>query len=346
MKINNSIIDKDSPAYIIAELSCNHCGDLNLAKETIYAMAEANANAVKLQTFELEYLTLNSKNEDFMIRGGTLWDNQSLYDLYSRTITPLEWHEELFSLASKLGLDCFSSPFHESAVDFLERLNCPAYKIASFEISDINLIRYVAKKGKPIILSTGVARKEDIDLAIKTIREVGNNQVAILKCTSGYPTPLSDVNLENMSAIATDYQVITGVSDHTKDSIVPQLSVAMGGRIIEKHFILDKNLDSPDKEFSLDPEEFSNMVKGVRQTEMICGSPSYELSEKRKKSRDYMRSLYFVSDLKAGQIIKSSDIRSVRPGFGAHPSEINKIIGHKVKDNVSYGSRVEISNLE
>ena len=346
MKINNSIINDDSPAYIIAELSCNHCGDFILAKETLHAMAESQASAVKLQTFELDYLTLNSKNDDFVIKGGTLWDNQSLYDLYTKTRTPLEWHEELFSLARNLGLDCFSSPFHESAVDYLEELDCPAYKIASFEISDINLIRYVAGKGKPIILSTGVARKEDIDLAVKTIREVGNNQIAILKCTSGYPTPLSDVNLNNMKSLADDYQVITGVSDHTKDSIVPQLSVAMGGKFIEKHFILDKRLNSPDREFSLDPNEFSAMVDGVRQTEVICGSSNYALSEKREKSRAFMRSLYFVSDLKPGEIIKPSDVRSVRPGYGAHPSEINNIIGRKIKESVSYGSRVEMSNIE
>lgn len=330
--------------FIIAELSANHNGSLDIAIETIQAAKKAGADCIKLQTYKPETITLNSNKEDFQIKG-TLWEGKRLYELYQEAYTPWEWHERLFQEAKNLNMECFSSPFDFSAVDFLENLNVPAYKIASFEITDIPLIEYTAKKGKPIIISTGIAKKEDIELAVKTCRDSGNNQIALLKCTSSYPAPIEDANLKTMSAFSKDFEVITGLSDHTLGNIVPITSVALGGKIVEKHFILNKNLGGPDAEFSLDPIEFKSMVTDIRKTETSLGSESYLFTEKMKKGRYFARSLYFSAPINKGEIIKDIHIKSVRPGYGLHPKHLPDILGKKAIKNFNIGDRVELNSF-
>ena len=269
----------DSPAFIIAELSANHNGDINVAIETIRAAKRAGADAIKFQTYTADTITLNSKKEDFKINQGTLWDGKYLYDLYREAYTPWEWHEELFKTAKEEGLIYFSSPFDKSAADFLEKLNVPAYKIASFEITDIPLIEYTAKKGKPMIISTGIATYEDILLAVETCRKAGNLQIALLKCTSSYPAPIDEANMIMIKKLADEFNVISGLSDHTMGLIVPVVSVCFGAKIIEKHFILDRSIGGPDASFSMNENEFSEMVKAVRQAESAIGIESFILQK-------------------------------------------------------------------
>lgn len=304
--------------FIIAELSANHNGSIDIAKKTIHAAKEAGADCIKLQTYTADTITLDCSKEDFLIKG-TLWEGRRLYELYKEAYTPWEWHQDLINEANSLGLECFSSPFDFTAVDFLETLNLPAYKIASFEITDIPLIRYVAKQGKPVIISTGIANKEDIELAVNTCRLEGNNKIALLKCTSSYPAPIEDANLNTMVSFKTDFNTVIGLSDHTLGNIVPICSVAMGGKIIEKHFILDRKLGGPDAEFSLNPEEFRDMVNQVRLTEKAVGKSDYPVTEKMKAGKQFARSLYFQKSIKKGEIISAEHIRSVRPGYGLHP---------------------------
>ena len=256
--------------FIIAELSANHGSNIEIAIETIRAAKRAGADAIKLQTYTADTITLNSEKDDFIIKGGTLWDNRRLYELYNEAFLPWEWHEKLFEVAKEEGLVCFSSPFDKSAVDFLETLNTPMYKIASFEITDIPLIEYVASKRKPMIISTGIAEYEDIKLAVETCRNVSNNDVALLKCTSSYPAPIDEANLIMMKRYAKDFDVKVGLSDHTLGITVPIISVAMGATIIEKHFILDRAIGGPDASFSLNEKEFAEMVTAVRQAEKGC----------------------------------------------------------------------------
>jgi pseudaminic acid synthase len=343
-KIGNFMVGGDK-TFIIAELSANHNGSIDVAKKTIHAAKKAGADCIKLQTYTADTITLNCQKEDFLIKG-TLWEGKRLYELYKEAYTPWEWHQELIKEANSLGLECFSSPFDFSAVDFLETLDVPAYKIASFEITDIPLIRYVAKQGKPIIISTGIASKDDISLAIKTCREEGNNQIALLKCTSSYPAPIEDANLNTMTSFKTDFNTIIGLSDHTLGNVVPISSVAMGGKIIEKHFILDRGLGGPDADFSLNPEEFRDMVNQVRLTEKAVGQFDYPVTEKMKAGKQFARSLYFSKDLKAGKMITSDDVRSVRPGYGLHPKYIDQVIGKKLTVEVEIGDRVSFKDIE
>lgn len=343
-KIGDFTVGGDK-TFIIAELSANHNGSIDVAKQTIYAAKEAGADCIKLQTYTADTITLNCHKEDFLIKG-TLWQGKRLYDLYKEAYTPWEWHQELINEANSLGLECFSSPFDFSAVDFLESLNVPAYKIASFEITDIPLIRYVAAKGKPIIISTGIASKEDIRLAINTCRKEGNNQIALLKCTSSYPAPIEDANLNTMTSFKTDFNTIIGLSDHTLGNIVPICSVAMGGKIIEKHFILDRNLGGPDAEFSLNPEEFKEMVTQVRLAEKARGQFDYPITEKMKSGKQFARSLYFVTDVNKGEVITENCIKSVRPGYGAHPKYLNQIIGQIAQKKYEFGDRLNTEDFE
>jgi pseudaminic acid synthase len=330
MKIGNHLIDKSSNVFIIAELSANHNGSVDTAIETIRAAKRAGADCIKLQTYTCDTMTIDSDKDDFVIKG-TIWDNQNLYKLYQEAYTPWEWHEKLFKVAEEEGLVCFSSPFDKTSVDFLEKLNTPAYKIASFEITDIPLIEYVASKGKPVIISTGIAELKDIELALETCRKAGNDQIALLKCTSSYPAPIEEANMMMVQDLAKRFNVISGLSDHTMGTTVPIVATAFGAKIIEKHFILDRSIGGPDASFSMNELEFTEMVKSVREA---------ELTDKQKKGKDFSRSLYFVEDVKEGEILTEKNIRSIRPGFGLHPKFLKNLIGMKARHNYEKGSRV------
>ena len=324
--------------FIIAELSANHNGDIKVAIETIRAAKRAGADAIKLQTYTADTLTIDCKNDYFKINHGTAWDGEYLYDLYNRAYTPWDWHSELFRVANEEGIICFSSPFDNSAVDLLEELKTPIYKIASFEIQDIPLISYAASKMKPIILSTGIAEVSDIELAIETCRKVGNNDITILKCTSAYPADPSDANLLTIPDIKTRFGVKAGLSDHTMGIEGPVVAVVLGATVIEKHFILDKSIGGPDAHFSLDEKEFTEMVTALRKAEQMIGSVDYEMTDKKKKSRQFSRSLFIVKDVKSGDKISNENVRSIRPGFGMHPRHLSEIIGKKLKQDFEKGT--------
>jgi pseudaminic acid synthase len=344
MKIGNFSIDNGSRVFIIAELSANHNGSIETAIETIKAAKRAGADCIKFQTYTADTITIDCNKEDFFIKG-TIWDGSNLYNLYQQAYTPWEWHEKLFKVAEEEGLVCFSSPFDKSAVDFLEKLNTPAYKIASFEITDIPLIEYVASKGKPIIISTGIAELDDIQLAVDTCRNVGNNQIALLKCTSSYPAPIDESNMIMVKDLGERFKVIPGLSDHTMGATVPIVATVLGAKIIEKHFILDRSIGGPDASFSMNEKEFTEMVRLIREAEIAIGLIDYNLTEKQKEGRDFSRSLYFTNDLKAGDTITNRDIRSIRPGFGLHPKYYDKIIGKKVKKIKFFGDRVDLNDI-
>ena len=345
MLIQDFDFNKDNSVFVIAELSANHNGSLETALETIRAAKRTGANAIKLQTYTADTLTIQSDKDDFIIKSGSIWDGKTFYDLYQSAYTPWEWHEELFNCAKEEGLICFSSPFDKSAVDFLENLNVPAYKIASFEITDIPLIEYVASKGKPIILSTGIATSEDIELALDACRRVGNHDIALLKCTSSYPAPIEEANMAMIPDFQERFNVIPGLSDHTLGSTVPIVATTLGARIIEKHFILDRSIGGPDASFSMNEEEFTDMVKAVREAERAVGVVSYEPTEKQMKGRAFSRSLYVVEDINEGDVFTSENIRSIRPGHGLHPRYFEMIIGKKSKVNLSKGTRMSINYI-
>lgn len=345
MKINNFEINEDSEVFIIAELSANHNGSLEVAKQTIRAAKRTGANAIKLQTYTADTLTIDCDKEDFILKSGSIWDGRTFYDLYQEAYTPWEWHEELFRTAQEEGLICFSSPFDKTAVDFLEDLNAPAYKIASFEITDIPLIEYTASKGKPIIISTGIAEKEDIELALDACYRMGNKDVALLKCTSSYPAPIEEANMVMVKDLADRYNVISGLSDHTLGATVPIVATCFGAKIIEKHFILDKSIGGPDASFSMDEDEFTEMVKAVREAEMAIGKVDYTLTEKQIKGRDFSRSLYVVKDIKTGEVITEENVRSIRPGFGLHPKFLHQILGKKATKNLARGTRMNLEDI-
>ncbi len=344
MKIANFEIANDK-TFIIAELSANHNGDLEVAKETIRAAKRAGADAIKLQTYRADTLTLNSDREDFVIKGGTLWDGQTLYDLYEKAHTPWEWHKELFEVAKEEGLICFSSPFDKTAVDFLEQFDPPAYKIASFEITDYELIRYTASKQKPIIISTGIATIEEIQDAVEICKSVGNEEIILLKCTSAYPAPLDEANLIMIDNLAKTFGVVTGFSDHTLGITAPIVAVTLGAKVIEKHFILDKSIGGADADFSLDEREFTQMVSAVRDTEKLIGKVDYSMSEKKRKSRHFSRSLYVAKDIKKGEVFTQENVCSVRPGYGLHPKYLSKILGKKANQNIDFGSPLKWSTI-
>tara|TARA_B100000963_G_scaffold137846_1_gene119931 strand:+ start:9270 stop:10289 length:1020 start_codon:yes stop_codon:yes gene_type:complete len=331
--------------FIIAELSANHNGDINVALETVRAAKRAGADAIKIQTYTPDTLTIDCKNDYFKINHGTAWDGEYLYDLYKRAYTPWEWHKEIFRLAREEGLICFSSPFDETAVDLLEKLDAPIYKIASFEIQDVPLIEYTAKKGKPMIISTGIAEIEDIELAIETCKNVGNNDITILKCTSAYPADPKDVNLLTIPDIASRFGVKTGLSDHTIGIEGPIVATALGATVIEKHFILDKSIGGPDSHFSLDEKEFKEMVRAVRLAEKMIGKIDYKMNEKKKKSRQFSRSLFVVKDVKKGDLITKHNLRSIRPGFGMHPKFYNEILGKTFSCKINRGTPLEIKMI-
>jgi pseudaminic acid synthase len=330
--------DVSKGVLIIAELSANHNGSFQTAIDTIKAAKRAGADAIKLQTYTADTITLDCKSDDFKLKQGTIWDGKYLYDLYKEAFTPWEWHPQLFATAREEGLICFSTPFDKTAVDFLENLNTPAFKIASFEITDIPLIEYVASKGKPVIISTGIAGLEDIELAIDACKRMHNEKIIILKCTSSYPASVKEANLAMISDLAKKFGVITGLSDHTMGITVPVVATVLGAKVIEKHFIIDRSIGGPDASFSLDEVEFTAMVKAVREAEVAVGKVDYTLSEKILKSREFSRSLYVVEDIKAGDIITEKNVRSIRPGFGLHPKFLKYVLGKRSLLDLSKGT--------
>lgn len=340
MKIRNFDLKTDG-TYIIAELSANHNGNLQIALDTIKAAHECGANAIKLQTYTADTLTLNCRNDDFMVSGGTLWDGKNLYELYEWAYTPWEWHEELFNYARSIGIDIFSTPFDKSAVDFLEQFNPSAYKVASFEITDYELIRYIASKKKPIIISTGIGTLEEIVDVVNICKNEGNEDIVLLKCTSEYPASLEEANLRTILDMKERFDVEVGFSDHTLGITAPIVATSFGAKVIEKHFIIDKSIGGADCEFSLDKDEFSKLVDSIRETEKLMGVVDYSLNEKREKQRRFSRSLYVSKDIKEGEIFTEENIKSVRPGYGLHPKYLNDVLGKKSNRDYKFGDRLE-----
>jgi len=342
MEINVFDSSKESGVFIIAELSANHNGSLETALETIRAAKRTGADAIKLQTYTADTLTIDCNKDDFIIKSGSIWDGKTFYDLYESAYTPWEWHKQLFDCAKEEGLICFSSPFDKTAVDFLEELDVPAYKIASFEITDIPLIEYVASKGKPVILSTGIASIDDIELALDACKRMGNKQIALLKCTSSYPAPIEEANMAMIVDFKERFGIIPGLSDHTMGSTVPIVATTLGAKIIEKHFILDRSIGGPDASFSMDEPEFTAMVKAVRESEKAVGEVSYVLTEKQISGRDFSRSLYVVEDIKKGDVFTEENVRSIRPGHGLHPKYLKQILGKVAQEDVERGTRFDL----
>ena len=345
MKDDLTFLEKSS-VFIIAELSANHNGSLSTAIDTIRAAKRAGADAIKLQTYTADKLTLDVNNEDFIIKSETIWDGQKYYDLYEKAHTPWKWHKVLFEAAKKQGLVCFSSPFDPTAVDFLETLGNPIYKVASFEITDIPLIEYIASKGKPMIISTGIADLEDIKSALNACKKMGNEDVALLKCTSSYPAPMGEANLIMIKDLSDRFGVISGLSDHTLGTTAPVVAVTLGAKIIEKHFILDRSVGGPDSSFSINESEFTAMVKAIRETEKAIGKIDYTLTDKQVKGRDFSRSLYITKDVKKGDLVLNENIRSIRPGFGLHPKFLSEVLGKKFKKNLIKGTRMSLNHIK
>ena len=342
MKISNFKISKNSKVFIIAELSANHNGSLDTAIETIKAAKTAGADCIKLQTYTPDTLTIDSNKDDFLIKG-TIWDGNNLYSLYKEAHTPWEWHQKLFEVAKDVNMVCFSSPFDESAVDFLEDFNVPAFKIASFEITDIPLIEYTASKGKPVIISTGIAKEEDIVLAINACKNVGNHEIALLKCTSSYPSPIEEANLIMIQDLAKKFNCVSGLSDHTTGPTAAIAGTVLGAKIIEKHFILDRSIGGPDASFSMNEKEFGLMVKSIRDAEKSIGKINYNLTEKQLKGKEFSRSLYIVEDVKKNQIVTKENVKSIRPGYGLHPKYYNEILGKKFVKDIEKGERMNLN---
>lgn len=330
--------------FIIAELSANHNHNKQVALDTIRAAKQCGADAVKIQTYTADTMTIDSNKEWFKIQG-TIWNGENLYNLYQKAYTPWEWHEEIFHVAKEEGLICFSTPFDKSSVDFLETLNNPIYKIASFEITDVELIKYAASKGKPMIISTGIATEDDINLALQACGSVGNDQVTLLKCTSAYPAQISDANLSMISDMQKRFQVPVGLSDHTMGTTVSVASVALGATVIEKHFIMDRKIGGPDASFSMEPDEFASMVKQVREVEMAMGQVSYPTDATKIKGREFSRSLFVVSDMKAGDVFSEDNIRSIRPGNGLAPKYLSDVLGKRAAHDIERGTPLSFNDI-
>ncbi len=328
IKIGERKIGSGHPVYIIAEMSANHNQNFDRAVDIIMAAKKAGADAIKLQTYTAETITIDVKNRFFNIEG-TIWDGQNLYDLYKQAYTPWEWQPELKKIANDEGLDFFSTPFDSTSVDFLEEMDVPAYKIASFELVDIQLIEKIAKTGKPIIMSTGMASLSEIEEAVNTVKKTGNNQIALLKCTSSYPAPPEEANLMTIPHLRDTFSLPSGLSDHTMGSAVAVAAVSIGASIIEKHFTISREDPGPDSSFSMEPDEFTSMIKDIRMVEKAIGQVCYDLTDKQKKSVDFRRSLFAVDDIKVGDTFTSENIRSIRPGHGLHTRHYKSLIGKK-----------------
>ena len=345
MKINNSELSKNNPTYIIAELSCNHNQDLNIALKLVEEAAKTGANAIKLQTYTADTITLDCKTDLFKIKGTELWDNIYLYDLYKKAYTPWEWHKQLFDKAHELGMDAFSSPFDVTAVDFLESLNVPCYKIASCEITDHILIKKIAQTGKPVIISSGMASAGELEEAVNLLRANGTKDICMLKCTAEYPAKPEDANLVTIKNMMDTFNVVGGLSDHTLGIEVPIASVCLGASVIEKHFTLSRQSGSADDAFSLEPYEFKQMVDSIRIVEKTLGKVTYGGVKGEEAMKKFRRSLFFVKDMKKGDIIDETCVRSIRPGNGLHTKYFTSIIGKKVNCDISYGTPTSFSNI-
>ncbi|WP_284243506.1 pseudaminic acid synthase [Thalassotalea insulae] len=339
IEIDGRKIGPNYPPYIIAELSANHNGDIKKALKAIEVAAQTGVDAIKIQSYTADTMTIKSDQPDFQITGG-LWDGYSLYDLYKWAETPYEWHKAIFEKAKQVGITLFSTPFDETAVDLLEELNAPAYKIASFEITDLPLIEKVAQTGKPIIMSTGMANIEEIDEAIATAKSNGCQQLVVLHCISGYPTPYEQANLATIPDLAKRFDILVGLSDHTVETTVSVTSIALGACVIEKHFTLNKNEPSPDVEFSLDPIEFKQLVKETKIAYAAIGHAGYECKTAELDNRKFRRSLYFVQPIRKGETITSKHVKRIRPGFGLAPKHLKSILGKTVNCNISAGTAV------
>ncbi|MCR5701993.1 MAG: pseudaminic acid synthase [Lachnospiraceae bacterium] len=343
--IDGKVISEDSPTYIIAEMSANHLMSFDRAKEIIYRLKDSGTDAVKLQTYTADTITIDSDREEFQIHGG-LWDGYNLYSLYKEAYTPWEWQKELMEYANSLGLACFSSPFDHSAVDFMEEIGMPAYKVASYEIFDIPMIRKIARTGKPIIFSTGIAHMEDVERALHVCKEEGNENVALLKCTSAYPCPYEDMNIKAIPLMKDTYDCIVGLSDHTFGSEVALGAVALGAQIVEKHVTLKRADGGPDGGFSMEMEEFIDMVRQIRNLEKALGKGTFELTQKQENERGAGRSLYVVADVKAGEVFTEDNVRSIRPGRGMHPMYYDDILGKKARKDLKKGEPLSWNVIE
>jgi N-acetylneuraminate synthase len=339
--ISRRFIGRGYPVYVIAELSANHNQDFDQAVRIIQAAKEAGADAVKLQTYTPDTITIASDREYFRIGGGTLWDGRNLYSLYGEAYTPWEWQPKLKRVANDLGLDLFSSAFDDTAVDFLEKMGVPAHKLASFELVDIQLIQKMAATGKPLIMSTGMASLEEVDEAVQTARQAGASQIALLKCTSAYPAPPEEMNLRTIPELAQRFDVPVGLSDHTLGITAPVAAVAVGACIIEKHLTLSRSTPGPDSAFSLEPHEFRAMVEAVRTAEKALGEVHFGLSAKEQASRVFRRSLFVVQDMKKGESFTAANVRSIRPGNGLHTRHLPEVLGRKAARDIERGTPLE-----
>lgn len=338
IKIQNKTINNNSPAFIIAEMSGNHLMDFDKAINLIKVAKECGADAIKLQTYTPDTITIDCDNEYFQIKHDTIWDGTTLHKLYQTAYTPWEWQPKLKAFAEEMGLICFSSPFDLTAVDFLEEMDVPAYKVASFEINDIPFIRKIAKLGKPIIISTGIAKLEDIERAVQVCKQEGNEQVILLKCTSAYPAPYEDINLRLIPNMSETFDCITGISDHTMGTAVSVASIALGAKVVEKHLTFSRAEGGPDAAFSMEPHEFKKMVEEIRTVEKALGCVTYELTDKQKKSREHSRSLFIVEDVKEGEVFTQNNVRSIRPGYGLHTMHYEEILGKKARVDLKRGT--------
>lgn len=338
MKINQHEIGPGRPVYIIAEMSANHGQNFDEAVRLLYAMKEAGADAVKFQTYTPDTLTIDCDRPEFQIGTGTLWAGKNLYQLYGEAYTPWEWQPKLKELSDQIGLDCFSTPFDDSAVDFLESMSVPAHKIASFEIVDLPLLRKVAATGKPVIMSTGMASLAEIDEAVRTLREGGCSELALLKCTSAYPAPPEEMNLRTIPHLAAAFGVPAGLSDHTLGITAAVAAVALGACILEKHFTLSRAAGGPDAAFSLEPAEFKAMVAAVREAERALGEVRYTITQREAASRAFRRSLFVVRDIRKGEPFTSENVRSIRPGHGIPPRERERVLGRRAGRDLDRGT--------
>lgn len=338
IRIGERVISESSPAFIIAEMSANHLMDFDRAAAIMKAAKEAGADAIKIQTYTPDTITLDCDDPCFQITQGTLWDGTTLHKLYQTAYTPWDWQPRLQKIAGEMGLLFFSSPFDLGSVDFLEEMDVPVYKVASFEINDIPFIKKIARTGKPIIMSTGIAYLADIELALQTCREAGNDQVILLKCTSAYPAPYEEINLKTISSMKEVFDCLVGLSDHTMGCAVAGAGVALGARVVEKHLTLRRSDGGPDAAFSMEPEEFKNMVEQIRTIEKAVGSVTYDLTQKQKNSREHSRSLFVAKDMKAGEVFTPDNLKSVRPSCGLHTKYYEELLGKRIASDAKLGT--------
>lgn len=346
MTLDSIDLTTTNKTYIIAEMSANHMQDLKRAKQIIVEAKQAGADAIKIQTYRPDTITIDCYGEEFLCTPGSPWEGMNLYKLYQTAYTPWEWHDELFEYARENNISMFSTPFDLTAVDFLHKYNMPAFKIASYEINDIPLIKKIAKENKPIIISTGLATLSDIELAVNTCKNEGNDKIVLLKCVSEYPAPYEDINLNTMINMKDTFGCTVGLSDHSLGSCVSIAAVALGARVIEKHFTLSRKDGGADADFSMEPNEFSKMTEDIRNVEKAIGHITYNLSDRQKKSRERSRSLYVVKDTKKGEIFTEENIKSIRPGYGIHTKHYEQILGKRATENIKKGTALDWKYIE